>query len=132
MRTCLFRIVQEALNNAYHYANGHGQHIVASADATWISIAVYDSGAGATASHRRPRRAIGLGLPGLRRRIDAFQGTFEVSSRADGTCVSAKLPLYRMEANAARSIAFTTRSGNEKPSAAYLLDIGSAADTPAT
>ena len=98
IRTCLFRIVQEALNNAYHYANGRGQHVVAAADATWISIVVCDSGAGAIASHRTPRREIGLGLTGLRRRIEAFQGTFEVSSQAGGTRVSAQLPLYRIEA----------------------------------
>ncbi|MBY0381689.1 MAG: ATP-binding protein [Xanthobacteraceae bacterium] len=129
MRTCLFRIIQEALNNAYHYANGHGQHVVASADATWISVAVYDSGAGATASHRPPRRAIGLGITGLRRRVDAFQGTFEVSSRADGTCVSARLPLYRMEANSTRPSSY---AGNENPPAAYFPDVRSVSDTLAT
>jgi signal transduction histidine kinase len=132
MRTCLFRIVQEALNNAYHYANGHGQRVTASADAMWISIAVCDSGAGTTASHHTHRRAIGLGLTGLRRRVDALQGTFEVSSRADGTCVSAKLPLHRMEADSARPRSLTRQLDNEELPAAYFPDMRSAADTPAT
>ena len=62
LRVCLYRIVQEALNNAYHYANGNGQCVAASADRGWISVVVSDSGSGALEPQRMPRREIGLGL----------------------------------------------------------------------
>jgi signal transduction histidine kinase len=93
LKICLYRIVQEALNNAYYYANGCGQRVAASADAQWISVVISDSGRGQAEPHRVPRGEVGLGLTGLRRRVEALHGTFEVSSRADGTWVSAKIPI---------------------------------------
>jgi signal transduction histidine kinase len=93
LRICLYRIVQEALNNAYYYANGCGQYVVASADAHCITIDISDSGAGIAEPYRKPHGEVGLGLAGLRRRVEAFHGTFEVSSRTDGTRVSAKIPI---------------------------------------
>ena len=93
LRICLYRIVQEALSNAYYHANGCGQRVVASADARWISVVISDSGAGIEEPRRTPRGEIGLGLTGLHRRVEAFHGTFEVSSRPDGTYVSAKIPI---------------------------------------
>jgi signal transduction histidine kinase len=93
LRVCLYRIVQEALNNSYHYANGCGQSVAASADRGWISVVVSDSGSGALEPQRMPRREMGLGLTGLRRRVEAYHGSFEVVSRAEGTRVSAKIPI---------------------------------------
>jgi signal transduction histidine kinase len=93
LRICLYRIVQEALNNAYHYANGCGQSVAASADAGWISVVISDSGSGTLEPQRAPRREMGLGLTGLRRRVEAYHGSFEVVSRLEGTRVSAKIPI---------------------------------------
>jgi signal transduction histidine kinase len=90
LRICLYRIVQEALNNAYHYANGSGQYVIASADANWISVDIGDSGSWTAEPHRGLG---GLGLTGLRRRVEALNGTFEVSSRTDGTLVRARIPI---------------------------------------
>jgi signal transduction histidine kinase len=95
LRICLFRTVQEALNNAYHHADGRGQTVVASADANWISLVISDVGAD-VATGRLPRRNKGLGLTGLRRRVELFRGTFEVTPQTEGgTRVSAKIPVIR-------------------------------------
>jgi signal transduction histidine kinase len=93
LRVCLFRIVQEALNNAYHYANGYGQRVVATADANWITVTISDSGNVIAERERAPFREMGLGLNGLRRRVEFFHGLFEVSFRAEGARVSAKIPI---------------------------------------
>jgi signal transduction histidine kinase len=92
LRVCLYRLVQEALNNAYYHASGHGQAVTAFADTHWIHIAISDSGSGSLEA-RPPRREMGLGLLGLRRRVEAFHGSFNVCSRPDGTRVSAKIPI---------------------------------------
>jgi signal transduction histidine kinase len=92
-RICLYRIVQEALNNAFHYAGGSGQHVTASADMNWITVVVTDHGVDAAEQCRSPHREVGLGLIGLRRRVEIIRGTFEVSLLSDGTRVSAKIPI---------------------------------------
>jgi signal transduction histidine kinase len=93
LRICLYRIVQETLNNAYHHADGYGQCVTASADAEWIKVIVSDGGNGTLESQRPPRREMGLGLTGLRRRVEAYHGSFEVISRTEGTRVTAKIPI---------------------------------------
>lgn len=98
LRVCLYRIVQESLNNAYQHAGGNGQRVAASQKCNWLQVAVRDSGPGTTAPLQMPRHGshAGLGLNGLRRRVEAFNGTLDVVSLADGTRVSVKIPLVNV------------------------------------
>ncbi len=96
LKICLYRIVQEGLNNAFHHANGTGQSVHASADMDWISIVVRDAGAKTKNGSSGARRSnTGLGISGLRSRVEAFHdGTFEiVVDLESGTEIRAKLPL---------------------------------------
>jgi signal transduction histidine kinase len=93
LRICLFRVVQEALNNAFNYSDGRGQHVAASLDGQAIQVAISDSGPAAFPAKRTHRCQIGLGLRGLRRRIELLHGTFDVTSREDGTYVTARIPI---------------------------------------
>ncbi|MDO8981763.1 MAG: histidine kinase [Afipia sp.] len=66
LKICLYRIVQEGLNNAFHHANGDGQSVQASADTNWISIVVRDAGPKNKIGNPSTRRSkTGLGIPGL-------------------------------------------------------------------
>jgi len=96
---CLYRIVQEGLNNAYHHGKGIEQRVEVWADTQSIVIAVSDSGPGLVDnSHANPRNRTGLGIAGLRNRVEALKGTFEViSQRSIGTQIRAKLPVARTE-----------------------------------
>jgi signal transduction histidine kinase len=95
LKICLYRVVQEALNNAYHHANGNGQCVVASLTTDSIRVVVSDRGS--TSSKQPPTRPpggkVGLGLPGIRRRVEAFQGSLDVTSLTDGTRVVARIPI---------------------------------------
>jgi signal transduction histidine kinase len=98
LRICMFRIVQEGLNNAFHHANGRGQRVAASLGDHQITIAVTDCGANENGDHcsgsmQRSHRRIGMGLPGLRRRVEAFNGSFEVSSEGNRTRMVAVIPV---------------------------------------
>jgi hypothetical protein len=93
LRICLFRIVQEGLNNAYHHANGRGQHVTASENWEQITIVVSDRGADPTAAEPTAQRKAGLGLLGLRRRVSAFRGSVSVTSSANGTRLVATTPI---------------------------------------
>jgi signal transduction histidine kinase len=95
--TCLYRIVQEGLNNAFHHGKALGQRVEVCADTQSIVISVSDSGPGLVDSnHKNPRSRIGLGIAGLRNRVEALKGTFEFISQPNiGTQIRAKLPVTR-------------------------------------
>jgi signal transduction histidine kinase len=90
---CLYRVVQESLNNAYAHALGIDQRVVAFADVISITIIVSDGGPRDVIPGRVQRPSTQLGVSGLRRRVELLGGTFTVSSGGNGTRVSAQLPI---------------------------------------
>jgi signal transduction histidine kinase len=92
-RICLYRVVQESLNNAYAHALGFDQRLVASTDVISITISVSDGGPRDAIPGRVQRPSTQLGVSGLRRRVELLGGTFTVSSGGNGTRVSAQLPI---------------------------------------
>ncbi|MBR1123477.1 ATP-binding protein [Bradyrhizobium lablabi] len=91
---CLYRIVQEGLNNAFRHGKAIEQRVEVQVCDRTIVIAVSDRGPGFFDGHqeRSPKR--GLGVAGLRNRVEALKGTFEFISRGDvGTQIRAALPI---------------------------------------
>lgn len=96
-KICVYRLVQEALNNAFHHAGGKGQRVSAECRQGVLEIQVADAGAGidkglqaATGSHRSR-----LGLVGMRYRVESLGGTFELESApGQGTRVTARFDLH--------------------------------------
>ncbi|OOG14842.1 sensor histidine kinase [Pseudomonas sp. C9] len=95
LKLCLYRFVQEALNNAYRHANGEGQVIQAQYIDEVLNISVRDRGPGMTAdamlleTSGRTR----LGLAGLRYRVESLGGLFSIDSCASGTSVNAQFKI---------------------------------------
>ena len=98
LAVCLYRIVQEGLNNAFHHGNAAGQRVEVLADTQSIVIAVSDCGPGfAIRDPENVRSRTGLGIAGLRNRVEALHGSFELISQPGiGTQIRAKLPISRM------------------------------------
>jgi two-component system NarL family sensor kinase len=95
METALYRIVQEAVTNAIRHAGACNMEIrVWQADAT-VHAAVRDDGRGFDAVATMARRGErGLGLLGMRERVDALGGRFELrSAPGQGTEVSVAIPI---------------------------------------
>src|SRR4051812_31106265 len=90
---CLYRVVQESLNNAYAHALGIDQRVVAFANVISITIIVSDGGPSGAIPEAVQRPSTQLGVSGLRRRVELLGGTFTLSSGANGTRVSAQLPI---------------------------------------
>ena len=96
-KICVYRLVQEALNNAFHHAGGQGQWVSAECRQGVLEVQVTDAGAGidkglqaATGSHRSR-----LGLVGMRYRVESLGGTFELESApGQGTRVTARFDLH--------------------------------------
>ena len=79
LKICLYRFVQEALSNAYRHAGGVGQRLLCRTDHGSLRVEVSDTGAGFDAS-RSAATPGGLGMIGLRERIESLGGTLEISS----------------------------------------------------
>ncbi|MEP9387838.1 sensor histidine kinase [Mesorhizobium sp. KR9-304] len=87
-KICVYRFVQEALNNSYRHAGGVGQAVAQRFESGRLVVEVADKGGGFDPAAVRPE---GLGLAGLRERIESLGGTFLVRSSSEGTTVTMAL-----------------------------------------
>lgn len=93
LKTCIYRFVQEALNNAFKHAGGAGQRVEAHQEGAMLYLAVSDQGPGITAAPPAKGSAQ-LGLVGLRDRVQTLGATLTVSSSPEtGTRLEARFDL---------------------------------------
>lgn len=76
----IYRFVQEGLNNAYRHGRGKDQAVRAGMKGGRLFVEVSDGGPGFD-----PARAEGLGLAGLRERVESIGGQFETLTGPQGT-----------------------------------------------
>ncbi|MCA8881544.1 MAG: two-component sensor histidine kinase [Rhodobacteraceae bacterium] len=82
MRICIYRFVQEGLNNASRHGGGSGTRVALACRGHRIEVQVADDGPGFGADDAIPQ--FGLGLSGLRDRIESLGGGFSVRNRDEG------------------------------------------------
>lgn len=83
-----YYVVAEALTNTARYSGAGTAHVDVAADDGWLHVAIHDDGAGGAAL------STGSGLEGLRDRVDALGGAFELVSPAGaGTHLCVRLPI---------------------------------------
>ncbi len=88
-RTCIYRIVQEAVNNAVRHANARTVDVSVRQGSGNVNVAVQDDGAGFDA-----RFARGLGLLGMEERVRRLGGRLAIhSDPGRGTRVHATIPV---------------------------------------
>jgi signal transduction histidine kinase len=96
VKITVYRIVQEALNNAFRHAGGVGQAVSVTCEAGQIKIEVSDQGPGFDINQSIDWEQH-LGLAGMRERVESQGGAFTVESRIDhGSRVIVSLPLQPM------------------------------------
>jgi signal transduction histidine kinase len=92
VETALYRIVQEALNNAVKHAQATTVRIEVTCGAASVECSVHDNGRGFDA--RAEGATPGMGLLGIRERVNALGGSLRVASRPrHGTTLVAGFPL---------------------------------------
>jgi signal transduction histidine kinase len=88
-RTCVYRVVQEALHNCAQHAGARKVRIVVRQDSGRLLLTVEDDGRGFDAANTR-----GLGLLGMEERVQHLGGAFQVhSTPGRGTSLRVELPL---------------------------------------
>jgi signal transduction histidine kinase len=88
-RTCIFRVVQEAVRNAVRHSGARLVRIYLTEEAGGVRVSVQDDGKGFD-----PSREKGLGMIGMEERVLHLGGSWRVDSEPGrGTIVSFGLPL---------------------------------------
>ena len=88
-RTCVYRIVQEALNNCSKHAYAKNVRIVVHQDPNHLRVSIEDDGKGFD-----PSRVRGLGIVGMNERVSHLGGVLKVDSDpVRGTRLRVDLPL---------------------------------------
>ena len=95
METALYRIIQEAVTNAIRHAGARTMEIRIWQDDSVVHAAVRDDGRGFDAEATMARRGDrGLGLLGMRERVDALGGRFVLrSAPGEGTEIAVAIPI---------------------------------------
>jgi two-component system, NarL family, sensor kinase len=100
--TALFRVVQESLTNVLRHSGSSKAWIRVSFDSASVSLSVEDEGRG-IGGNQRPTltqaiNSAGVGILGMRERLQQLGGSLDIRSGASGTQVTAVLPLQGSDA----------------------------------
>ncbi|HEY3938006.1 MAG TPA: sensor histidine kinase [Bryobacteraceae bacterium] len=91
-KTCIYRVVQEALNNVARHAQASAVQVSLQGRPFEISLNVQDDGTGFDA-----QRVRGLGLLGMEERVHHLGGTFAIDSQPGrGTLLKINLPIVNL------------------------------------
>jgi PAS domain S-box-containing protein len=89
LRTALLRITQEALANVHRHASAKRVEVALEVAPAALSLRITDDGRGMPPHGG----SIGLGMAGMRARIERFGGALRVTSDPSGTTVEATAPI---------------------------------------
>jgi signal transduction histidine kinase len=101
-RTCVYRVIQEALTNCVRHASASRIAVQVTGTAQSLEVAVSDDGVGLEPARRRA----GLGLRGIEERVRDLRGTMLLQSAVEkGTAVMIRLPLPESPARTEAALA---------------------------
>ena len=87
-RTCIYRVVQEALHNATKHARAAHAHVTVRQEPLQIRVVIEDDGRGFDTHLQK-----GMGILGMEERVRYLGGVLQIESEPGyGTCVSILLP----------------------------------------
>jgi signal transduction histidine kinase len=101
IETTLFRIVQESLTNIHRHSGSPTARIRVSRDPSHVTLEVEDHGKGMPAAilQKSSNGAwLGVGLAGMRERVEQLGGRLEIRSGRQGTRISVTISLPRESA----------------------------------
>lgn len=98
MESAFFRIAQEGLNNVLKHARATRVMIALKREQERLVLEVEDDGIGVPEQVTRGEFPAGVGLPGIRERLDALAGDLSIGRAEKGTRLVAAIPWQRAAA----------------------------------
>ena len=95
-KICIYRLVQEGLNNAYRHGKGINQFVGLKVDKSRLVLIISDGGPGMDIAGRmKTNDPEHMGLRGMRERVESLGGEFHVTNNhnASGVRLVAELPV---------------------------------------
>ena len=103
IETALFRVLQESLTNVHRHSGTSEVDVRFWRAAQAVILEVRDYGRGIPEellSRSGPIRDFGVGLAGIRERVNELKGDLEIASADPGTMLRAIVPLFSQAASA--------------------------------
>ena len=88
----LYRLLQEALANVATHAQATRAEVALERRNSFVRLTVTDDGCGLDPEILEDSRRRGLGVVGMRERLETLGGRFEIASSSEGTTITATLP----------------------------------------
>lgn len=118
MEIGLFRVLQESLTNVHRHPGASEVSVCFQRQSDNVVLEIRDYGRGIPAEHlarlSEAHAETGVGLAGMRERLDELNGTLEIESDSSGTTLRARAPLFTK--------AQTSRGGNYRPMPVLAVD----------
>lgn len=95
--TALFRVAQECLANVHRHSGSNWARIAIRRLDDAVQLDVTDGGCGfqSRSTNKLAEQALGVGVSGMRVRLEQLQGSLEIDAGPAGTRVTATVPLAR-------------------------------------
>jgi PAS domain S-box-containing protein len=97
LETALFRIVQQSLANIHRHSGSKLSRIRLAVEGDLIKLEISDQGRGfepeILGRFQRTGQLPGMGISGMRERMNALHGTFKVTSSSSGTTIAVTVPI---------------------------------------
>jgi signal transduction histidine kinase len=91
VRHAVFRVVQEAVSNVHRHAQASRLQVSLARRAGVLTVRITDDGKGFQLA-KDPKASMGVGIMGMRTRIEQLGGSLEIDGSGGGTVVSATIP----------------------------------------
>jgi signal transduction histidine kinase len=89
----IFRVIQESLSNVYQHAHATQVSVRLTGRGGVLTVQVADNGRGICPDADKGAPPLGVGIPGMRARIEQLGGELRIAGGAGGTVVTASVPL---------------------------------------
>jgi two-component system sensor histidine kinase UhpB len=89
---CIYRVLQEALQNILRHSHANNVHVKLGAEKTRILLTITDDGIGFDAM----QKATGMGILSMRQRVESLGGAIDIASGGNtGTRINVQLPFQQ-------------------------------------
>lgn len=89
----VFRIIQESLTNVYRHSESKDARIDLNQDSDVVTVRIRDFGKGVPDNRNGFFPPLGVGITGMRERVNQLNGELRISRMEPGTLVQATIPL---------------------------------------